>query len=322
MSIKKRSAANQAIVEMLKEQQQQNNDSLNSSTEKTESQKNLEKESKKEMEQYKNSKEYQRKESIKERTEFKNKLKSYLMESWLNYVFEHSLGNRKSVLSEDALNLNKSLIKTFVNEEGVDSLLTTMSYKSNLLAEVAKYINEAVEEELKEYDKEDTAPTINADLQNNLYDKLDGSQDFEEISDTIRERVSLATQNFIQKNMVDKLDIKEIMNNTKERLSAVRTGDDEKDEQISHEQTVKMKRAIKEINNRPHSIFEQLVINLTEQVISDPKIKEKFTTESGRLDMDGIVDRSISMYTMLEMVNALQLKDMDHEYIQSVIGNK
>ena len=322
MSIKKRSAANQAIVEMLKEQQQQNNDSLNSSTEKTERQKNLEKESKKEMEQYKNSKEYQRKESIKERTEFKNKLKSYLMESWLNYVFEHSLGNRKSVLSEDVLNLNKSLIKTFVNEEGVDSLLTTMSYKSNLLAEVAKYINEAVEEELKEYDKEDTAPTINADLQNNLYDKLDGSQDFEEISDTIRERVSLATQNFIQKNMVDKLDIKEIMNNTKERLSAVRTGDDEKDEQISHEQTVKMKRAIKEINNRPHSIFEQLVINLTEQVISDPKIKEKFTTESGRLDMDGIVDRSISMYTMLEMVNALQLKDMDHEYIQSVICNK
>ena len=322
MSIKKRSAANQAIVEMLKEQQQQNNDSLNSSAEKSESQKNLEKESKKEMEQYKNSKEYQRKESIKERTEFKNKLKSYLMESWLNYVFEHSLGNRKSVLSEDVLNLNKSLIKTFVNEEGVDSLLTTMSYKSNLLAEVAKYINEAVEEELKEYDKEDTAPTINADLQNNLYDKLDGSQDFEEISDTIRERVSLATQNFIQKNMVDKLDIKEIMNNTKERLSAVRTGDDEKDEQISHEQTVKMKRAIKEINNRPHSIFEQLVINLTEQVISDPKIKEKFTTESGRLDMDGIVDRSISMYTMLEMVNALQLKDMDHEYIQSVIGNK
>ena len=322
MSRKKRSAANQAIVEMLKEQQQRNNDSLNSSTEKTESQKNLEKESKKEMEQYKNSKEYQRKESIKERTEFKNKLKSYLMESWLNYVFEHSLGNRKSVLSEDVLNLNKSLIKTFFNEEGVDSLLTTMSYKSNLLAEVAKYINEAVEEELKEYDKEDTAPTINADLQNNLYDKLDGSQDFEEISDTIRERVSLATQNFIQKNMVDKLDIKEIMNNTKERLSAVRTGDDEKDEQISHEQTVKMKRAIKEINNRPHSIFEQLVINLTEQVISDPKIKEKFTTESGRLDMDGIVDRSISMYTMLEMVNALQLKDMDHEYIPSVIGNK
>ena len=322
MSIKKRSAANQAIVEMLKEQQQQNNDSLNSSTEKSESQKNLEKESKKEMEQYKNSKEYQRKESIKERTEFKNKLKSYLMESWLNYVFEHSLGNRKSVLSEDVLNLNKSLIKTFVNEEGVDSLLTIMSYKSNLLAEVAKYINEAVEEELKEYDKEDTAPTINADLQNNLYDKLDGSQDFEEISDTIRERVSLATQNFIQKNMVDKLDIKEIMNNTKERLSAVRTGDDEKDEQISHEQTVKMKRAIKEINNRPHSIFEQLVINLTEQVISDPKIKEKFTTESGRLDMDGIVDRSISMYTMLEMVNVLQLKDMDHEYIQLVIGNK
>ena len=116
--------------------------------------------------------------------------------------------------------------------------------------------------------------------------------------------------------------IKEIMNNTTERLSAVRTGDDENDEQISHEQTVKMKRAIKENNNRPHSIFEQLVINLTEQVISDTKIKEKFTTESGRLDMDGIVDRSISMYTMLEMVNVLQLKDMDHEYIQSVIGNK
>lgn len=319
---KRRSAANQAIVDMLKAQQRQEAVSESSTPEKSESQKKLEKESKKEMEQYKNSKEYKRNQAIKERTEFRDKLKSFLMESWLNYVFDHSLGNKKSILSEDVLALNKSLIKTFVNEEGVDSLLTTMSHKSNLLAEVAKYINEAVDEELEEYDKEDTAPAIDSDLETDLYDKLDGSQDFEDISETIRDRVSLATQNFIQKNMVDKLDIKDLMNDTKNRLAATRTGDAEKDEQINNEQTIKMRRAIKEINNRPHSVFEQLVINLTEGVLANPKTKEKFTNESGKLDMDAIVDRSISMYTMLEMVNTLHLKDMDHDYIQSVINSK
>ena len=316
-----RSEANKAIVEMLKAQQESINEAAKE-PEKSESQKKLEEETKKEKERYENSVAYKRKKAIEEKTEFRTKFKSYLVESVLNYVFEHSFGNKTSIMSEDVLNLNKSLVKTFVNEEGVDSLLSTMSTKSNLLAEVAKYVNEETEKVMEEYDETDSMPAIDDDLRTDLYDKLDGSQDFEDVADTIRQRVSLATSNFINKNMADKIDIKDIMNDTKEKISSVRTGDDETDEQIKTEQTVKMRRAIKNINSRPHSVFEQLVINLTEGVISNPTAKERFTTESGKLDMNAIVERAISMYTLLEMVNTLNLKKMDEDYITSVIDSK
>lgn len=288
---------------------------------KSEHQKNIEKEIARDSEREKNSIAYKKNKALKERTEFKTNLKSYLMESWLNYVFEAGLGNRKAIISEDTKALNKSLIKAFVTEEGVDFLLDRMSRKSNLLAEMAKYINEATDDAMKEYDANGTT-SIDAELQDDMFNKLDGSQDFEDVSEVIRDRVSQATQNFIQKNMVDKLDIKEIMNDTKERINNIRSGNDETDEAIAHEQTVKMKNAVNKINKRPHSIYEQLVINLTESILANPKAKEKFTNEFGKLDMDAIVERSTSMYTMLEMVNTLRLRDLDEAYINDVISMK
>ena len=244
-----------------------------------------------------------------------------MLEGWLDRVFTQSLGNRASIISEDTKALNKSLIKGFIQEEGADYLLKEMGTKSNMLATVAKFINEEVDEQMDKYD-EDKNDTIESDLRSNLYTKLDGSEEFDDVSDTIHQRVSLATQNFIQKNMVDKLNIKDLMNNTKEKIDAVRTGDDETDEMIKQEQTIKMKRNISNISNRPHSIFEQLVINLTEAVLKNDKAKDKFTTENGSLDMDSIVERATSFYTMIEMVNTLHLKEMNQEYIQEMISMK
>lgn len=272
---------------------------------------------------YRNSNAYKREKAIKERREYKNNLQSYMLEGWLDRVFTQSLGNRACIISEDTKALNKSLIKGFIQEEGADYLLKEMGLRSNMLATVAKFINEEVDEQMEEYDEsEDKNPCINSDIRTNLYTKLDGSEEFDDVSDTIHQRVSQATQNFIQKNMVDKLNIKELMNNTKEKIDAIRTGDDETDEIIKQEQTIKMKRGISEISNRPHSIYEQIVMNLTEAVLKNDKAKEKFTTENGRLDMDSIVERATSFYTMLEMVNTLHLKEMSHEYIQNMISMK
>lgn len=270
---------------------------------------------------YRNSNAYKREKAIKERKEYKASLQSYMLEGWLDRVFTHSLGNRASIISEDTKALNKSLIKGFIQEEGADYLLKEMGTRSNMLATVANFINEEVDEQMDKYD-EDKNDTIESDLRSNLYTKLDGSEEFDDVSDTIHQRVSLATQNFIQKNMVDKLNIKDLMNDAKEKIDAVRTGDDETDEMIKQEQTIKMKRNINNISNRPHSIFEQLVINLTEAVLKNDKAKDKFTTENGRLDMDSIVERATSFYTMIEMVNTLHLKEMSQEYIQEMISMK
>lgn len=256
--------------------------------------------------------------ALQERRAFISNLKSFLIESFLNHTFDKGLGNRSVIISEDTKNLNRSLVKAFVQEEGVDSLLATMKYKSNMLAEVADHIEKTIDNEVNDYDEE-VATSSDSELADDLFNKLDGSQDYNDVTEIIRSRVSQATQNFIQKNMVDKLDIKDMMATTKEKIDAVRTGDPDKDEQIRQEQTFKMKRAIREMANRPHSIYEQLVINLTEGVLKNDKVKEKFTNESGRLNMDAIVERATSFYLMLEMVNSLQLKKMDHEYIQEAI---
>lgn len=265
--------------------------------------------------------EQKREKAIRERKEVKDNLQSYMLESWLGKVFHESLGNRLSVISEDTKALNKSLIKGFIQEEGADLLIKEMETKTNMLATVARYISEEVQNQLDKYDEEKEIDS-EEDIQNNLFEKLDGSEEFDDVSDMIHQRVSQATQDFIQKNMVDKLNIKDIMNDTKEKIDNIRTGDQEVDEEIKQEHTVRMKREIRNVSKRPHSIYEQLVINLTEAVLKNDNTKKKFTTEAGRLNMDAIVERATSFYTLIEMVNTLHLKDMTNEYIQDMISMK
>lgn len=262
-----------------------------------------------------------REKAVKERVEFTHNLKSYLVESWLNQVFENSLKNRLSIMSEDTKMLNRSLVKTFVKEEGVDNLLDRMSTKSNLLGEAAHELRSLYEEAMEDID-DFANPSAEDYTKTDFFDKVNDDKDYDEVTDLINSRVSQATKDFIQKNMVDKLDIQELMNSTKERINNVRTGDDETDEAIKTEQTVKLKRAIKEKGKRPHGVFEQIVINLSEAIIANDDTKAKFVTENGKLDMDGIVERAVSFYTMLEMVSTLHLKEMTSEYIKEAISMK
>ena len=82
-----------------------------------------------------------------------------------------------------------------------------------------------------------------------------------------------------------------------------------------------MKRAIAETAKRPHNIYEQMVINLTEQVLNNEALKEKFTVNK-KLDMDSIVERANSFYTLLETVNTLKIKKLDEDEIMKLIGMK
>lgn len=282
-----------------------------------------------EHESYIRSSEYKKEKALFERSAFKDQLQSYLLEGFLEKIFNTALGSKASIISEDTKKLNKSLIKGFINEEGgADAIISMMETKSNMLAEAALYINEEVEDQMDKYDKsEDKKACIDTDEgeedpKDSMLDKIDGSEEFEDVSQEIQQRVSMATQNFIQKNMQDKMTIQDTMSDTKEKIEAIRTGDEETDEEIKQEQTIKMKRAIRNITNRPHSIYEQLVMNLTEAIMKDEKAKPKFTLESGKLDMDAIVERATSFYTLLEMVNTLNLKKMDKEYIQNMISMK
>ena len=87
-----------------------------------------------------------------------------------------------------------------------------------------------------------------------------------------------------------------------------------------------LKNTVQKSNNtetakRPHNIYEQMVINLTEQVLNNEALKEKFTVNK-KLDMDSIVERANSFYTLLETVNTLKIKKLDEDEIMKLIGMK
>ena len=68
-----------------------------------------------------------------------------------------------------------------------------------------------------------------------------------------------------------------------------------------------------------HNIFDRMVRNISEAVLKDQVIKEQFSLDNGRLDMDKIVESARCMYTLLEMVSSLKIEKVDSEYIEAAL---
>ena len=263
-----------------------------------------------------------REKTVNEFNTFKMDVKNALLENLLNGLFNDSLGLTASTLSEDTKLFNRSLISNFIMEEGTEEILDRMKSTSRFTSEMASIIESKAEEIMDSVDPDDpTTYTVDSEEQINFYENIDCKDDIKDLTDIIKMRVSRATEEFIEKNIADKMDIKDIMATTKDNIDSIRSGDQDTDEAIAKEATIRMKRAIAETAKRPHNIYEQMVINLTEQVLNNEALKEKFTVNK-KLDMDSIVERANSFYTLLETVNTLKIKKLDEDEIMKLIGMK
>lgn len=302
-------------------QEQDDGKAILDKAERTIKEKERESKDKSYSEAYANSNATRREKVLKEYKKFKNDLKTSLLESLLNGLFNDSLGNTKSIISEDTKAFNKSLVSNFINEEGVDNIIDKMRTTSLFTSEMASIIESTYNHILEGVDANDPETfKVDSEEEINFYDNIDSKDDIEDLTDIIRMRVSRATDQFIEKNIEDKMNIKDLMITTKEKIENIKTGDEDTDEQIAQESAMKMKRAVRKIEERPHNIYEQMVINLTKQIISNNDLKKKFTTESGKLNMDAIIEKADSYYTLLEMVNTLKIKDINEDYIKSIIS--
>ena len=263
-----------------------------------------------------------REKTVNEFNTFKMNVKNALLENLLNGLFNDSLGLTASTLSEDTKLFNRSLISNFIMEEGTEEILDRMKSTSRFTSEMASIIESKAEEIMDSVDPDDpTTYTVDSEEQINFYENIDCKDDIKDLTDIIKMRVSRATEEFVEKNIADKIDIKDIMATTKDNIDSIRSGDQDTDEAIAKEATIHMKRAIAETAKRPHNIYEQMVINLTEQVLNNEALKEKFTVNK-KLDMDSIVERANSFYTLLETVNTLKIKKLDEDEIMKLIGMK
>lgn len=169
-----------------------------------------------------------------------------------------------------------------------------------------------------------TGQDLNPETKEEMLDKLEQEEDTDTAIDIIAQRISKAEEEFIKKNAQDKQKIEDIVDDINDRINGAKAdpnNSDEDVEEIEQEAAIEMKRKISKIrDNRPHTVFEMMVRQLSEGILNDTgAINEEYTDENGKINMDTVVEVAKCVYGFLEFVNTCQLERVDEAYIKHVI---
>lgn len=168
-----------------------------------------------------------------------------------------------------------------------------------------------------ECDSDDNCP------KDKVLDDLEKEDDVKKAVELIRKRVADAEESFIKTNAEDKKKIDELLAKISDNVKTVEdiSNDDSADSKIAQEHAMIAKRQIKDITeNRPQSIFERMVRNLTRDITLNESLRVKFS-DGGELDMGSVIESAKVMYGWLETVSTLQLEKVDGEYIKNILDD-
>lgn len=247
----------------------------------------------------------------------------FIQETRDMFVIESILAITNSCLNSVVLKndynkaLSRQLVTNFVKEEGSNNLLNKFKRTSNLLSEIAYICQEHVQMVMENSDRnnKDTMK-IDQNTKKSFFSKLDKVDSDRSISE-IRNRVMDSTQNFIDSNTMDKMKIKDILKDTKEKIDASNNKKNKKELQESY--TYNGKRAIQEIrNNKVQNVFETMVYSLAKSSMVNESANEIYV-ENNSLNMDKIIEHCEIMYSFLTAIDTIKIKDVNESYIQKVL---
>ena len=167
---------------------------------------------------------------------------------------------------------------------------------------------------------------LTAETKEEMLNKLEEEEDTDTAIDIIAQRISKAEEEFIKKNADDKQKIEDIVDGINDRINGAKSdpnNSDEDVEELEQEAAIEMKRKINKIrDDRPHTVFEMMVRQLSEGIMNDTgAINEEYTDESGKINMESVVEVAKCVYGFLEFVNTVQLEKVDEAYIKHMIEN-
>lgn len=250
---------------------------------------------------------------------YKADVKKTLLTEALSRIYKGSIFH----ITDREAALCDSLLGSYIESTGVDTILKNMRFsKSGLLVSIYEAEQEAFDDITKDANAEDvTSQTIDPKAIEDFWDNIDKNNDIDDVTNMIRLRVSNAEEDFINKNQADKEDIKTILKDTAERVqNAKASNDNDYSEAVEESEMRIAKDKIYNIQHESyHNVFDRMVRNISEAVLKDQVIKEQFSLDNGRLDMDKIVESARCMYTLLEMVSSLKIEKVDSEYIESAL---
>ena len=254
--------------------------------------------------------------SVNNRAAFLENVKTGFLSAAMLKLFKECVGytNQRDEI------VMKNLVTSFINEQGVGELLNRFKYKNVLTAEMGRVVREAygrvLESITKTNEDESTIPGKCKDLKldqtivDDFYKDLT-EVDTVEASKLIKDKVADAMSEFVDQNMQNRVDYKEVIDTAKEKMDTVQ------DESVIEQIRNNAERRIHEMKlTRPKNVFHYMVEAISKETFKDPSLKTRYVHESS-VDMDSIVRSAELIYTMLEMANTTEM--VDESYIQNYI---
>lgn len=232
--------------------------------------------------------------------------------------------------------VKSNIVNNFITENNAGDLLRSFKYKSVMLSEYARIINkyydrivsESNDDEDIEYDgdfgqryNKPVEYYIDPDIEADFFDEL-RDVDNEEVIATIQNRVSDAVSQFINKNTEYKLNIKDVLDATKDKISQVQSNeelDEEEMDEMEESYALTAKRQINKLKQTSETtVFERMVYNLADRVLKTESMHEQYM-QNGKLNMAQIIESCELLYTFLEMTNTSKMIDVNTEFINNLI---
>lgn len=251
--------------------------------------------------------------------DYKDNVKKTLLKRALMELYTGSFHN----ISKREYAACNNLLEQYIGETGTSTLLKNMG-KSN--SSILHTIKEKTDEYAAAITADATASdpdsqVIKAEDVDSFWKDIDKQEDIGDITNLIRLRVSSAEEDFINKNQQDKENIDDILKKTATRIQLAKgSNDNDYSEMVEESETKIAKNEIYKIQHEGHhNVFDHMVRNLSKVAMTNENAKAEFTNESGRLDIDHIVEAVRCMYTLLEMVGTIQLEKVDQKYIEDTL---
>lgn len=242
------------------------------------------------------------------RTTVRNNLKEAFLFEAIKYFYNES--SVQEIEKEELQTTKDTIIMGFIKENGVENILNKFRNRDVVLTDIANFVNEstrAIMEENEEKLKDpETAPEdiqVSVDDRESFIDKM--AQQKEEIEDVgamVQTHVANNVEEFIASNVEDRQQIKDILDDVKEKVASIKAANADVAEQIKESKIMKARREIHKIKNSKKNILECMVNHLSKRVIAENH--QAFLDDRNSIKMDKIVETAECMLTMLVLSEA------------------
>lgn len=242
------------------------------------------------------------------RTTVRNNLKEAFLFEAIKYFYNESSVQE---IEKDELQTTKdTIIMGFIKENGVENILNKFRKRDVVLTDIANFVNESTraimeenEEKLKDSETSPEDIQVSVDDRESFIDKM--AQQKEEIEDVgamVQTHVANNVEDFIASNVEDRQQIKDILDDVKEKVASIKAANADVAEQIKESKIMKARREIHKIKNSKKNILECMVNHLSKRVIAENH--QAFLDDRNSIKMDKIVETAECMLTMLVLSEA------------------